>query len=158
MGNSGIISGKNKAKSSKDLTKGSILDKVLLIAIPLALTSMLQQLFNAADIAVVGKFASSNAMAAVGSNAPVISLLVNSFVGLSVGSNAVIARHIGARDSNSARKAVHTSMALALICGVIVAVAGNLIARPIISLLGVPDEVFNYSLKYLRIYYMPRID
>lgn len=143
---------KNKAKES-DLTRGSILDKVLLFAIPLALTSMLQQLFNAADVAVVGKFASANAMAAVGSNAPVVSLLVNSFVGLSIGANVVIARNIGAKNPEKARNAVHTAMAVALICGVFVAVLGNLIARPIISLLGVPEEVFSYSLKYLRIYF-----
>ncbi|MBQ3291060.1 MAG: MATE family efflux transporter [Mogibacterium sp.] len=143
---------KNKAKES-DLTRGSILDKVLLFAIPLALTSMLQQLFNAADVAVVGKFASANAMAAVGSNAPVVSLLVNSFVGLSIGANVVIARNIGAKNPEKARSAVHTAVAVALICGVFVAVLGNLIARPIISLLGVPEEVFSYSLKYLRIYF-----
>lgn len=136
-----------------DLTRGSILDKVLLFALPLALTSMLQQLFNAADVAVVGKFASANAMAAVGSNAPVVSLLVNTFVGLSIGANAVIARNIGARSFGKARRAVHTAMALALIFGVFVAVLGNLVARPLISLLGVPDEVFSYSLKYLRIYF-----
>ncbi|MBQ6314727.1 MAG: MATE family efflux transporter [Mogibacterium sp.] len=136
-----------------DLTRGSILDKVLLFAIPLALTSMLQQLFNAADVAVLGKFASANAMAAVGSNAPVVSLLVNSFVGLSIGANVVIARNIGAKHPERASKAVHTAMALALICGVVVAVLGNLVARPIITLLGVPEEVFGYSLKYLRIYF-----
>ncbi|MBQ6389896.1 MAG: MATE family efflux transporter [Mogibacterium sp.] len=138
---------------NKDLTQGSILDKVLLFAIPLALTSMLQQLFNATDVAVVGKFASAYAMAAVGSNAPVVSLMVNSFVGLSIGANAVIARAIGAKDRNSARRAVHTAMAIALISGVFVAVIGNLVSRPIIGLLGVPAEVFEYSLKYLRIYF-----
>ena len=136
-----------------DLTQGSILDKVLLFAIPLALTSMLQQLFNAADVAVVGKFASAHAMAAVGSNAPVVSLLVNTFVGLSIGANVVIARNIGAKNAEKAKQAVHTAMALALISGIVVAVLGNLVAKPIISLLGVPEEVFDYSLKYLRIYF-----
>ena len=129
------------------------MDKVLAFAVPLALTSMLQQLFNAADVAVVGKFASDNAMAAVGSNAPIVSLLVNSFVGLSIGANVVIARNIGARNYGKARHAVHTSMALALICGVLVAVLGNILARPMITLLGVPPEVFDYSLRYLRIYF-----
>lgn len=140
-------------KESKDLTHGSILDKVLLFAIPLALTSMLQQLFNAADVAVVGKFASAYAMAAVGSNAPVVSLMVNSFVGLSIGANVIIARNIGARNDQKAKTAVHTAMALALVCGILVAILGNIVARPIISLLGVPEEVFGYSLKYLRIYF-----
>ena len=136
-----------------DLTSGSIADKVLRFAIPLALTSMLQQLFNAADVAVVGKFASANAMAAVGSNAPVVSLLVNTFVGLSIGANVVIAKSIGARTPERARRAVHTAMALALIFGFFVAILGNLVASPIVELLGVPDEVAGYSVKYLRIYF-----
>ena len=142
-----------KNRKHEDLTQGSILDKVLLFAIPLALTSMLQQLFNAADVAVVGKFASAHAMAAVGSNAPVVSLLVNSFVGLSIGANVVIAKNIGARTYNKARLAVHTTIAIALASGFFVAILGNLVARPIISLLGVPPEVFDYSLTYLRIYF-----
>lgn len=137
----------------KDLTRGSILDKVLLFAIPLMLTSMLQQLFNATDVAVVGRFASKEAMAAVGGNASVVSLLVNFFVGLSAGANVVIAKNIGARKPGQARKAVYTSMLLAIICGVFVAVAGNLIAEPIVRLMGVPDEVAPYSVLYLRIYF-----
>lgn len=136
-----------------DLTRGTILDKVLKFALPLALTSMLQQLFNAADVAVVGKFASAHAMAAVGSNAPVVSLLVNSFVGLSIGANVVISRNIGARNYAKIHRAVHTAMALAISAGVFVAILGNLIAGPIIDILGVPPEVYNYSLKYLRIYF-----
>ena len=139
--------------SDSDLTTGSIVDKVLLFAIPLMMTSMLQQLFNATDVAVVGKFASKEAMAAVGSNAPVISLLVNFFVGISVGANVLIARSIGAKDEEKARSAVGTSMALALAAGLFVAVAGNLIAAPIIDILGVPPEVRSYSITYLRIYF-----
>lgn len=137
----------------KDLTRGSILDKVLLFAIPLMLTSMLQQLFNATDVAVVGRFASKEAMAAVGGNASVVSLLINFFVGLSVGANVVIAKNIGARNPGQARKAVNTSMLMALICGVFIAAAGNLIAGPIVHLMGVPDEVAPYSVLYLRIYF-----
>ena len=137
----------------KDLTKGSILDKVLLFAIPLALTSMLQQLFNATDVAVVGRFASKEAMAAVGGNAPVVSLLVNFFVGLSIGANVVIARHIGAKDTGKVRQAVGTALVLAVICGLFIAVCGNIIAGPIVRLLGVPEEVAPYSVLYLRIYF-----
>lgn len=158
MENSLEVKSKNKSNNNNkrgksDLTEGTILDKVLLFAIPLALTSMLQQLFNAADVAVVGRFSSAHAMAAVGSNAPIVSLLVNTFVGLSVGANAVIARSIGAKHEESAKRAVHTSMAIALTCGVLVAVVGNLVARPLLTLLGVPAEVFSYSLTYLRIYF-----
>ena len=138
---------------SKDLTRGSILDKVLLFAIPLAATSMLQQLFNATDVAVVGKFASKEAMAAVGGNAPVVSLLINFFTGLSIGANVIIARNIGAKNPDKARKAVSTAMVLSVICGIFIAIAGNIIADPIVDLLGVPDEVAPYSVLYLRIYF-----
>ena len=144
---------KRRITGDSDLTVGSIVDKVLLFAIPLMLTSMLQQLFNATDVAVVGKFASMEAMAAVGSNTPVISLLVNFFVGISVGSNVLIARNIGAKDTAKASRAVGTSMALALAAGMLVALVGNLIASPIIELLGVPAEVKDYSVTYLRIYF-----
>lgn len=144
---------KKRITSNSDLTVGSIVDKVLLFAIPLMLTSMLQQLFNATDVAVVGKFASKEAMAAVGSNTPIVSLLVNFFVGISVGSNVLIARFIGARDSDKAKRAVRTSMAFAVAAGIFVAVLGNIIAAPVIDLLGVPPEVKDYSITYLRLYF-----
>ena len=144
---------KKRITSNSDLTVGSIVDKVFLFAIPLMLTSMLQQLFNATDVAVVGKFASKEAMAAVGSNTPIVSLLVNFFVGISVGSNVLIARCIGARDSDKAKSAVRTSMAFAVAAGIFVAVLGNIIAAPVIELLGVPPEVKNYSITYLRLYF-----
>ena len=144
---------KKRITSNSDLTVGSIVDKVFLFAIPLMLTSMLQQLFNATDVAVVGKFASKEAMAAVGSNTPIVSLLVNFFVGISVGSNVLIARCIGARDSDKAKSAVRTSMAFAVAAGIFVAVVGNIIAAPVIDLLGVPPEVKDYSITYLRLYF-----
>ena len=144
---------KKRITSEADLTVGSIVDKVLLFAIPLMLTSMLQQLFNATDVAVVGKFASMEAMAAVGSNTPIVSLLVNFFVGISVGANVLIAQNIGAREPEKAKSAVRTSMAFALAAGIFVAVIGNLIASPIINLLGVPAEVKPYSVTYLTLYF-----
>ena len=143
----------SKKTAPKDLTQGSILDKVLLFAIPLALTTMLQQLFNATDVAVVGKFASKEAMAAVGGNASVISLLVNFFTGVSIGANVIIARYIGAKDPDRAHKAVNTAMVLSVLCGIFVAVLGNIIAVPVVDLLGVPEEVAPYSVLYLRIYF-----
>ena len=154
MQNSRKQTGKNRTTAdSKDLTRGSILDKVLLFAIPLAVTSMLQQLFNATDVAVVGQFASKEAMAAVGGNAPVVSLLVNAFTGLSIGANVIIARNIGAKNPEKAHKAVCTSMVLSVLCGLFIAIAGNIIAVPVVDLLGVPDEVAPYSVMYLRIYF-----
>ena len=139
--------------SVNSLTSGTILDKALKFAIPLALTSMLQQLFNATDVAIVGRFASKQAMAAVGSNAPVVGLLVNFFVGLSVGANVVIARNIGAKMEKRVRASVHTAMVLAVVCGAFVAVVSNIIAAPIIHLLGVPADIADYSITYLRIYF-----
>ena len=147
------MTGAGHAGRKEALTEGTIVDKVLLFALPLMLTSMLQQLFNATDVAVVGRFASKEAMAAVGSNAPIVSLLVNFFVGISVGANVLIARNIGAKNIQKAKSAVGTAMAAALASGVIVAVIGNVIAVPLINLLGVPPEVRDYSVTYLRIYF-----
>ena len=147
------MTGAGHAGRKEALTEGTIVDKVLLFALPLMITSMLQQLFNATDVAVVGRFASKEAMAAVGSNAPIVSLLVNFFVGISVGANVLIARNIGAKNIQKAKSAVGTAMAAALASGVIVAVIGNVIAVPLINLLGVPPEVRDYSVTYLRIYF-----
>ncbi len=135
-----------------DMVSGSLGDKIIKYAIPLAATGILQQLFNAADIAVVGRYAGKEAMAAVGSNSPVIGLLVNLFVGVSLGSNVIIAKSIGQNDEKSVSKAVHTSFLLALSGGLLMALFGEIAAGKIITVLGVPDEVFSLALKYLRIY------
>ena len=105
-------------ESRMDMINGSLGDKIIKYALPLAVTGVLQQLFNAADLAVVGQFSGKEAMAAVGSNAPVIGLLVNLFVGISLGSNVIIARSIGQKDHKSISKAVHTSIIVALLGGV----------------------------------------
>lgn len=137
-----------------ELLSGSIWDKALKFAVPLAFTGMLQQLFSATDVAIVGRFVGKTAMAAVGSNAPIVGLIVNLFVGISVGGNVVIARCIGQGNSRRTREAAHTAVMLALICGVLVAVLGSLVAGPMISLLGVPEDVRAYSVLYLRIYFL----
>lgn len=111
-----------------DMTSGSLGDKIIKYAIPLAVTGILQQLFNAADLAVVGQFSGKGAMAAVGSNAPVIGLLVNLFVGISLGSNVIIAKSIGQGDEEKISKAVHTSVVVALLGGVFLAVLGEFVA------------------------------
>lgn len=139
-------------KKQIDMINGSLGDKIIKYAIPLAVTGILQQLFNAADIAVVGRFSGKEAMAAVGSNAPVIGLLINLFVGISLGSNVIIARAIGQRDKAKVSKAVHTSVIVALLGGLFIAVLGELLAPSIVSMLDVPEEVFPLSIKYLRIY------
>lgn len=139
-------------KKQIDMVNGSLGNKIIKYAIPLAVTGILQQLFNAADIAVVGRFAGKEAMAAVGSNAPVIGLLINLFVGISLGSNVIIARAIGQNDNAKVSKAVHTSVIVALLGGIFLAVLGELSAPSIVSMLDVPNEVYPLSIKYLRIY------
>lgn len=144
-----------KPKSNKmDMLHGSLLDKILLFALPLAASSILQQLFNSADIAVVGRFAGSQAQAAVGSNSSVINLLINLFVGLSVGANAVIANYIGQRQKEKIRDAVHTVIVIALISGVFLLVLGVVIARPILVLMNTPENILEQAIVYLRIYFL----
>lgn len=137
-----------------DMLNGSLWDKILLFALPLAATSMLQQLFNAADIAVVGQFVGKHAMAAVGSNAPLISLLVNLFVGLSIGSNVIIARYTGQKRYDSVSDAVHTSILIAVLGGILVTIVGELVTVPALHILQVPNEIMDYAKLYLRIYFL----
>ena len=138
--------------SRMDMVNGSLGDKIIKYAIPLAVTGVLQQLFNAADLAVVGHFSGKEAMAAVGSNAPVIGLLVNLFVGISLGSNVIIARSIGQGDNENISKAVHTSVIVALLGGLFITVIGELLSPGIVQMLDVPGDVYPLAVKYLRIY------
>ena len=138
--------------SRMDMINGSLGDKIIQYTIPLAVTGVLQQLFNAADLAVVGHFSGKEAMAAVGSNAPVIGLLVNLFVGISLGSNVIIAKAIGQGDDERISKAVHTSVIVALLGGLFLAVMGELLAPGIVKMLDVPGDVYPLAVKYLRIY------
>lgn len=144
-------------KEQPDLLNGSIAPKLMAFAIPLAMTSILQQLFNAADIAVIGQFAGKHAMAAVGCNSPVIALTVNLFVGVSIGANVIIANFTGQQDERRIRESVHTAMVLAIICGVFVTCVGQIIARPMINLLDTPAVIAPMAVKYLRIYFMGMI-
>ena len=124
-----------------DMLHGSFWDKLIIFAIPLALTGVLQQLFNAADVAVLGQFVGKNAMAAVGNNISVIGILVNLFMGLSLGSNVVIARFIGAKKPEKVGTAVQTSFALAVATGFALLLFGELIATSMCNCLDCPDEV-----------------
>lgn len=135
-----------------DMLQGSLTDKILAFALPLAATGILQQLFNAADVAVVGQYAGKNAMAAVGSNSPIIGLLVNAFVGIALGANVVISRFTGQKNSDGVQKAVHTSVVFAVFSGFALMLFGELIAPFLLRLLSVPDEIFPLSLLYLRVY------
>lgn len=148
------MAAKTLSKNKIDMLSGSLWDKVLLFALPVAFSSIIQQLFNAADIAVVGRFAGTAAMAAVGSNSAMISLIVGLFVGLSVGANVSISNCLGKGDRERASRAVHTSMAVALISGVFLLLLGQLLIRPLMCLMGVPADIFELSVLYLRIYFL----
>ena len=136
------------------MLNGPLAGPIILFALPLALSSMLQQLFNAADTAVVGRFASSQAMAAVGSNSSVINLVVALFVGLSVGTNVVIASLIGRGRKEEIPTAVHTAVVVALISGVLLLFVGIGIARPMLTLMNTPEDVLDLAVRYLRIYFL----
>ena len=120
-------------KRQLDMLHGSLWNKLIIFALPLALTGVLQQLFNAADVAVLGQFVGTHAMAAVGNNTPVISLFVTLFLGLSLGANVVIARYLGARCPEQASEAVHTTFMLALLAGILLMILGEITAGIILS-------------------------
>ena len=140
-------------KKKLDILNGSLWDKIILFALPLAASSILQQLFNAADVAVVGRFSGSEALAAVGANSPVINLLVNLFVGLSIGANVVVASFIGQNDEKRTRKAVHTSLLLSIISGLVLLVVGIAFARPILEMISTPEDILDLAVLYLQIYF-----
>ena len=137
-----------------DMCNGPILRKMLLFAVPLMCSSILQLLFNAADIVVVGKFAGDNSLAAVGSNASLISLLTNLFIGLSVGANVLVARFYGAKQEKELHRAVHTAMLLSIYSGIILMAAGLAFARQLLELMQSPPEVLGLASLYLRIYFV----
>ena len=128
-----------------DMLHGKLFGKLLLFALPLAASSILQQLFNAVDVAVVGQFASSQEQAAVGCNGPVINLLINLFVGVSVGTNVAIANYIGQEHKERIHAAVHTSMVAAIVSGVLLLGAGMLAARSLLVWMDTPAEVLGYA-------------
>ena len=134
------------------MTSGALWNKILLFALPLAASSILQQLFNSVDTAVVGRFASSQALAAVGSNSSLISLMINLFIGISLGSNVVIARYIGEKSEKNIHAAIHTAILVAIISGFFVMIAGQFIAKPVLLLMGTPEDVIDLAVLYLRIY------
>ena len=115
-----------------NMTEGSLLPKILMFSFPLMLSSLLQLLFNAADIIVVGKFAGTQALAAVSSTGALVNLIVNLFIGLSVGTNVLVARQIGARKFKEIQDTIHTAITLSLIGGVILTIFGVVMARPLL--------------------------
>lgn len=137
-----------------DMCSGSVFRKMLLFAIPLMCSSILQLLFNAADIVVVGRFAGDNALAAVGSNTALINLFTNLFIGLSVGTNVLTAQYYGAKKEADLRETVHTSMLLSIYSGVILTIVGAAGARFLLELMKAPSEVIGLATLYLRILFL----
>ena len=137
-----------------DLTRGPMLKKIILFSLPLAASSILQLLFNAADVVVVGRFAGSTALAAVGSNGALINLLVNLFVGLSLGANVVAARCFGAKDEKGVQNTVQTAVTLGIVSGILLAFVGFFVARGLLELMSCPEDVIDLSTLYLKIYFI----
>ena len=135
-----------------DMLHGSLWDKIILFALPLAFTGVMQQLLNAADVAVLGQFVGKNAMAAVGNNVALIGLIVGLFMGLSLGANVLIAQNIGAEKFERVHDAIHTAFLLALITGGIFFIVAEILAKPIFEWLQVPSAVAPMAETYLRIY------
>lgn len=142
------------AKVETDMLHGPLLGKIVMFALPYAATGILQQLFNSINVFVVGRFDSSHAMAAVGATTFLINLIINLFLGVSVGANAVIANNIGRRDPQAVHRAVSTTAALSLIGGAILLVVGLLVATPLLRLLGTPADVIHDSALYLNICFL----
>ena len=136
------------------MCNGTIMDKLISFSFPLMLTSILQLMFNAVDIIVVGRFSGSQSLAAVGSTTALINIFTNLFIGISLGANVLAARYYAAGRDKEMSEAVHTAIFLALISGLIMAVVGIGASRFALTLMGTPDDVIDLSVLYMRIYFM----
>lgn len=145
---------KKDGKTKGLMTEGVIWKELLLFSIPLLLGNLFQQLYNAVDSIVVGNYIGPQALAAVGSSAPLINLLVSFFMGLSVGAGVIISRYFGARNHESLEIAIHTSLAFTFIAGIIMTIVGILLSPLILELMGTPEDVMVNSVLYLRIYFL----
>ena len=147
---------RNHSRSKKyeiDMCSGPLTGKLVVFAVPLMLSGILQLLFNAADIVVVGRFAGNHALAAVGATSSLINLLVNLFMGLSVGANVLVARFYGGNQEREIGETVHTAVLTAAAGGLLLAVIGFFLSRPLLAMMGTPEDVLDYSVLYMRIYF-----
>ena len=143
-----------KKSYEMDMCNGPIFGKLLVFALPLMLSGILQLLFNAADIVVVGKFSGSHALAAVGSTGALINLFVNVFIGFSIGTNVLVAQYFGARDEKNVHETVHTSILLGIVGGFILIAAGMVFAKPMLEWMDTPEDVLSHAVLYMRIYFI----
>jgi len=137
-----------------DMCSGKLFPKIIQFSVPLILTSIFQLLYNAVDIIVVGRFVGSTALAAVGSTSSLIHLIINMFIGLSVGCGVLLAQCIGANDRKNAHTTVHTAMCISLICGIFVGIFGFFSCRFLLALMGSPDDVISQATLYMKIYFL----
>lgn len=137
-----------------DMCNGPLLGKLLIFALPLMLSGILQLLFNAADIVVVGKFSGSTALAAVGATGALINLFVNVFIGFSIGTNVLVAQYFGSRDEKEVRHTVHTSILLGIIGGIILIFLGIPLAKPLLTMMDTPADVLDQAALYMQIYFI----
>lgn len=140
-------------KYEMDMCNGPLFGKIVLYSVPLMLSGILQLLFNAADIVVVGRFAGNHALAAVGATSSLINLLVNLFMGLSVGANVLVARFYGGGQKKEISETVHTAVLTAVIGGVLLTFLGVFLSRPLLTLMGTPEDVLSHSVLYMKIYF-----
>jgi len=145
----------NPKRSVKiDMTEGAILPKMLRFALPIMAASILQLLFNAADIAVVGRFCGDNALAAVSSNGSMVQLLTNLFIGFSTGANVLVSRYYAAKEEQNLTETVHTAMLLAVLSGIVATIVGICSARAFLTMMQSPADVIDLAALYLRIYFI----
>lgn len=144
----------NRKDREMDMLHGPLLKKILLLTLPIALSSMLQQLFNAADTSIVGYFDNANSLAAVGTNGEIIALIVSLSSGLAIGVNVLIANQIGQRKTDKIPEIIHTSIMLSVIIGIAGLLIGQCITRPLLSLIQTPDKIIGLAEIYLRIYFL----
>lgn len=143
-----------KSRYSLDMTCGPFLKKIMIFSVPLILTGILQLAYNTADVIVVGRFVSKEALAAVGSTGSLVNLFLNVFLGLSMGSGVMVARHIGAKDDTRVSESVHTSMLLSIFCGFLIGIIGFFFSGEMLKLMKVPDDVIDLATLYLKVYFM----
>lgn len=143
-----------KKSYEMNMSEGKLLPLIVSFAIPLMLSSFLQLLFNAADMVVAGRFVGSSALAAVGSTSALINLIINVFIGLSIGANVVLANYYGANKFKDVRETLHTSIMVAIIGGVFLGIIGFCFAKPLLEMMGSPEDVIDQSALYMKIYFL----
>lgn len=141
------------SKYEVDMTNGPLLGKIVLYSLPLIASGILQLLFNAADMIIAGRYAGATALAAIGATSSLINLLINIFIGLSIGANVSVAHFYGAGAQKDVSETVHTAILLAGIGGVFIAIFGALLANPLLTIMGTPDDILPHAVSYMRIYF-----